>query len=86
MTRITQERGEEYDDGQILVATKKATPEDILEALKVVSLDEMQTFKALDLMMDNHRLYDTFVGLSTVEMKQRWLMVQLHKGKRRLGK
>ncbi|CAI9109558.1 OLC1v1009398C1 [Oldenlandia corymbosa var. corymbosa] len=76
MKQIAENFGEfMVTERQILVATKKATPEDILEALKVVSLDEMQTFKALDLMMGNQRLYDTFVGLSTVEMKQQWLMV-----------
>ncbi|CAI9094003.1 OLC1v1029632C1 [Oldenlandia corymbosa var. corymbosa] len=63
MKQIPENFGEfMVTERQILVATKKTTPEDILEALKVVSLDEMQTFKALDLMMDNQRLYDSLLG------------------------
>ena len=61
-----------------MVQQKMMDPQEILAALKTIELDEMHMIKALDLMMHDSILFHTFVGIP-VEMKYKWLKVQLDK-------
>ncbi|XP_047949129.1 uncharacterized protein LOC125194960 [Salvia hispanica] len=62
----------------IIEKQKKMNPQEILAELKTIVLDETQLIKALDLMMHDGILFDTFVGIP-VELKYRWLKAQLDK-------
>ncbi|VFQ74855.1 unnamed protein product [Cuscuta campestris] len=66
------------EKGLMLAEKKKINPQEILAELKAIELDDMQMIKAVDLMMHDHILFNTFVGMPT-ELKYKWLKVQLDK-------
>ncbi|VFQ62335.1 unnamed protein product [Cuscuta campestris] len=55
----------------MLAEKKKINPQKILAELKAIELDDMQMIKAVDLMMHDHILFNTFVGMPT-ELKYKW--------------
>lgn len=63
-------------DKYLMTDTKKATTEEVLRELEKVDLDSTQMLKALDMMMHDQRLFDTFSGMPN-HLRQQWILMHL---------
>ncbi|CAI9114937.1 OLC1v1015762C1 [Oldenlandia corymbosa var. corymbosa] len=70
--------GERKKTKLVIAQKTKITPQQILSELKEIDLDNMQKIKAVDMMILNRVMFDTFVGF-LVELKYKWLMAKLDK-------
>lgn len=71
---MTEKKKNEF----LLGEKKRVNPQVILEELECIGLDSMQKIKVVDLMMHDHILFDTFVGMP-LELKDMWLKMHLDK-------
>ncbi|KAL1564267.1 hypothetical protein AAHA92_06634 [Salvia divinorum] len=70
---LARKKRKETTSSSCSLGSKKKT-----SSTKIISDYDKQTIKALDLMMHDSILFDTFVGIP-VEMKYKWLKTQLDK-------